>query len=242
MQILIEIDKLQRQILEMRPLSEAQLKELNRYFKIGLTYSSNALEGNTLTESETRIVIEEGLTIGGKPLQHHLEATGHAEAYNYLLDLAKNKEIEEADILKLHHLFYHAINNSYAGIYRDIRVFISGSEHSFPKPENIAVLMKKFIATYKSCPNGMHPVVYAAKAHKEFVMIHPFVDGNGRIARLLMNFILINSGYPVTIISPLLRVDYIQHLEGAYTNENPFIEFIAGCVKQAQLEYIRLLK
>lgn len=242
MNILTEIDKLQKQITAIRPLSEEQIKELNRYYRIGLTYSSNAMEGNTLTETETRIVIENGLTIGGKPLHHHLEATGHAQAYNMVLEMVKNEKLTEDNILNLHSLFYNAIDQKNAGQYRKVRVFISGSKHTFPKPEEVPGLMQQFVSQYKVCPESMHPVVCAAKIHKDFVMIHPFIDGNGRIARLLMNLVLLKNDFPVTIIPPILRLDYIRHLETAHTNDKPFIEFIAGCVKQSQLEYLRLMK
>ncbi len=242
MNIISEIDNLQLQINLLRPLAEEQLAELNRYYRIGLTYSSNAMEGNTLTETETRIVIEDGLTIGGKPLKHHLEATGHAQAYNKVLELVKNEELTEYDILMLHSLFYNAIDATNAGKYRKVRVFISGSKYTFPKPEKVPELMQKFVEQYQICPSNMHPVVYAAKIHKEFVLIHPFIDGNGRIARLLMNLILLKTGFPVTIIPTILRLDYIMHLETAHTNDEPFTAFIAQCVKQSQLEFLRLMK
>ena len=241
MNIFNEIDKLQEKINYIRPVSKAQLKELRNYYKIGLTYTSNALEGNSLNESETRLIIEDGITIGGKPLKDHYEAEGHANAYDFLYKLAKKTELTENNIKELHKLFYHHINQKEAGKYRKIRVFISGSEYKLPAPEKIPGLMKSFIDKYKADNQKLHTVEFAAKLHKDFVFIHPFVDGNGRISRLLMNLVLIRNHFPVTVIPPVLRMDYINLLEKAHKNDIDFIRFIAEKVKHAQLEYIRLL-
>ncbi len=240
MNIYTEIDKLQEQINSLRPLSEFQLKELRQYYKIGLTYSSNALEGNSLTESETKIIIEEGITVGGKPLKHHLEAYGHSKAYNYMYELIKKDALNEEDIKEIHQLFYEFIDPRKAGIYRNEQVFISGSKYKVPKPEKINDLMNNFVQKYKK-QTSEHPVKTAAKMHKDFVFIHPFIDGNGRVARLLMNIMLMKNKFPVTIIPPLLRTEYITLLEKAHTNDTDFLNFIAENVKQAQLEYIRLV-
>ena len=240
MDIYTEIDKLQEQINSLRPLSNFQMKELRQYYKIGLTYSSNALEGNSLTESETKIIIEEGITVGGKPLKHHLEAYGHSKAYNYMYELIKKETLNEEDVKKLHRLFYEFIEPEKAGIYRKEQVFISGSKYKVSKPEEIAQLMTDFVHKYKTRTTE-HPVKTAAKMLKDFVFIHPFVDGNGRVARLLMNTVLIKNKFPVSIIPPLLRAEYIAFLEKAHTNDKDFVNFIAENVKQAQLEYIRLV-
>ena len=241
MKIYSEIDQLQKTIESIRPLSKDQLKELRRYFNIGLAYASNALEGNTLTESETKAVIEDGITIGGKPLKFHLEATGHAQAYYFLHELAKENELNEKDIKNLHKLFYQQIEPDKAGKYRKIRIFISGSEYKFPNPDKVPDLMKSFVEKYKIQDPNKHTVEIAALIHKDFVFIHTFIDGNGRIARLLMNLILIKNGLPITIIPPILRMEYINLLEKAHKSDNEFILFIAERVRQAQLEYIRLL-
>jgi Fic family protein len=240
MKILNEIDKLQTQIKEIRPLSEKQLADLRQYYRIGLTYSSNALEGNSLTETETKVVLEDGITIGGKPLKHHLEAAGHSKAYGFLYELLKNDFLTENDIKKLHKLFYELIEPEKAGIYRTEQVFISGSRYKPPKPQEVSGLMKKLEEKYMKIQEK-HPVEIAALLHKDFVFIHPFVDGNGRVARLIMNFVLMKNQFPVTIIPPVLRAEYIAALEKAHTNDNDFIEFIANCIKQSQLEYLRLV-
>ena len=236
-----EIDKLQAEIKALRPLGKQELKELREYYKIGLTYTSNALEGNSLTETETKVVLEDGITIGGKPLKDHYEAAGHADAFDYLYKLQKASDFSEADIKKLHALFYKRLNAKLAGKYRKVQVFISGSRYPLPKPTEIKSEMENFIKNFGENP-GLHTVEWAAKVHKEFVFIHPFIDGNGRVARLLMNLILFKSGYSVTIIPPVLRVEYIASLEKAHTHEEVFIKFIAGCVKQSLTEYLRLVK
>ncbi len=223
-----------------RPLPPETAKSLRAYYKIGLTYSSNALEGNSLTESETKVVIEDGITIGGKPLKDVYEAIGHAKAYDYICDLAKSKALTEADLLRLHELFYTKIDKTHAGVYRAVRVFISGSKHPLPAPEKIPSLMKAFISWFNQQENKIHPVEFAALVHQRFVFIHPFVDGNGRVSRLLMNLALLRAGYTITVIPPVLRNDYIQTLEKAHADTTPFIQFILGRVLETQKELLRL--
>ncbi|MBI3535430.1 MAG: Fic family protein, partial [Deltaproteobacteria bacterium] len=110
-----EIDKLNKQIDEFRPINKALLKQIKEYFRIGLTYSSNAIEGNTLTETETKIVLEDGLTIAGKPLKDHYEVSGHSEAYDMIYDFSKKRTISEKEILEIHRLFYYRIDKENAG-------------------------------------------------------------------------------------------------------------------------------
>ena len=207
-----QIDALQKEINAFRPLNPDLLKQIKEYYKIGLTYSSNALEGNTLTESETKIVLEKGITIGGKPLRDHFEAVGHAEAYDFLYTLVSEKNLSEKEILQLHHLFYFRLDEKNAGSYRQSQVIITGSKYPLPKPIKVASLMKELIPRIAGYRKKYHPVHVAALVHKEFVFIHPFIDGNGRTARLLMNLILLQEGYDIAIIPPILRRDYIDAL------------------------------
>lgn len=223
-----------------RPLPKETVKSLRAYYKIGLTYSSNALEGNSLTESETKVVIEDGLTIGGKPMKDVYEAVGHAKAYDYMYDLDKTKPLTQADILKLHELFYTKIDKEHAGVYRAVRVFISGSKHPTPGPEKVAPLMKAFVTWFNAYEHKLHPVEFAALAHQKFVFIHPFVDGNGRVSRLLMNLALLRAGYNISVIPPVLRNEYIWTLEKAHTDTTPFIQFILARVVETQKELLRL--
>ncbi len=167
---------------------------------------------------------------------------GHSEAYDYIYKLAKAKGIAEDDIKKLHRLFYRRIDETKAGKYRKEKVFISGSKYTLPGPGQIPGLMGEFISKGKDLENKNHPVDYSALVHKEISFIHPFIDGNGRVARLSMNLILLQKGYCIAIIPPILRRDYIQALEKARTDDKDFREFIAGAVREAQKDYLRLLR
>jgi Fic family protein len=238
--ILQEIDSLQEEINSFRPLDQNLLKLIREYYKIGLTYTSNALEGNSLTESETKIVLEDGITIGGKTLKDHLEVIGHSDAYNYMLTLISNKSISEDEIKHLHKLIYFRINNENSGSYRLNKAIITGSKYSLPKPEEIVTLMQKFVSNIDKIKQEKHPVEAAAIIHKEFVFIHPFIDGNGRTARLLMNLNLLQKGYNIAIIPLITRREYIEYLENAHTNDEDFIYFIARMVRETQKDYLRL--
>ncbi|MDO9230380.1 MAG: Fic family protein [Syntrophales bacterium] len=241
--VLKQIDALKARIDAHRPLDAHTLKQVREYFRIGTTYSSNALEGNSLTETETKIVIEDGITIGGKPVRDHLEALGHSEAYDLLFRLAKNKEITEANVKELHRLFYYRIDAKQAGKYRKSRVIITGTDFIPPAPERIPDLMESFIAGLSEARAKHHPVEFCAIIHKELVTIHPFIDGNGRAARLLMNLALLQAGYPLAIIPPILRRDYLDTLNKTHKgNDGPFITFIAGVCYESTKEYLRLLE
>jgi len=241
-ELLNEIDKLQAEINKYRPLDSKLIEQQKEYFRIGLTYTSNALEGNSLTETETKVVIEEGITIGGKPLKDHFEAIGHSEAFDFIYTLAKGTAIAEQDIKELHRLFYFRIDKENAGKYRKVKAYITGSKFPLPPPAEIPGLMKKFIAQLKRQRGKKHPVELAALAHKELVFIHPFADGNGRVGRLLMNLILLQDGFTITIIPPVVRPDYLRALEKAHTSDNDFIELIARMVRETQKDFLRLFK
>jgi len=198
-----------------RPLPPELVKNLKDWFRVELTYTSNAIEGNTLTRQETALVIEKGLTVEGKPLKDHLEATNHAEALDYLKNLVNKKhtEISENDILDIHKLVLQKIDQDNAGRYRTVPVRIAGSEVIMPNPLKVPDLMHELISWLKSTAG--HPATLAADAHYKLVSIHPFVDGNGRTARLLMNLILMQFGYPPAIINNQIRRSYIDAVEQA---------------------------
>lgn len=236
-----KLDLYQNAINELRPFEGEMLKQVRDFYRVGLTWTSNALEGNSLTESETKILIEDGLTVGGKLLRDIFEAIGHAKAYDYMFKLVGHREINEENILHLHKLFYKNIDEGIAGKYRDIPVFISGSEHPVAKEENIQNEMHVLCEWAETERRKYHPVEFAAILHKKFVFIHPFRDGNGRVARLLMNTALIQDGYLPVLIPPILRNDYILFLERAHTNDKPFINFIVERELESQKEFLRLL-
>ena len=236
-------DKYKKLIDEHRPLSQEALSDIKEYYKIGLTYSSNALEGNTLDLAETKVVIEDGITIGGKPIKDHLEALGHSIAYNEVLNLAQNDTITLDDIKKLHYLFFNKIDENQAGKYRDRQVVISGSDVEFPKPQELDKKMSEFISKLPQMKKDLHPVEYAAMVHVLFVNIHPFIDGNGRVARLLMNLALLQSEYNIVIIPPVVRGDYIAALtESNVGQHKSFINLISEMTLEAQKEYLRIIE
>ncbi|MGD9580862.1 MAG: Fic family protein [Vampirovibrionia bacterium] len=240
-----QIDQLKKEIDNYRPMDEAIITQLKQYYRIGLTYSSNALEGNTLTESETKVVLEDGITIGGKPLKDHLEAIGHSDAYSLIFYLIDKQTILEQDILEIHRLLYSHINTDNAGKYRTKNVIITGTEFIPPKPDNIPALMKELIDKLPALKEKHHPVEFSALLHKELVTIHPFIDGNGRTARLLMNLALLQAGYVVTIIPPILRNDYICALKLAQVepkDDKPFINFISEVVYESMKDYMRIIE
>jgi Fic family protein len=225
----------------MRPLPEETLKSLRDYYRIGLTYTSNAIEGNSLTESETKVVIEDGLTIEGKPLRDVYEAVGHAHAYDYIHTLAATKPLEETDILELHRLFYEKIDNEKAGHYRTVPVFISGSQYAVSPPARIESDMKKFVKWFNDNEHRLPTPEFAALAHQKFVFIHPFIDGNGRVARLILNLALTRGEYTIALIPALLRHEYVMALEASHKTPNVFVDFIAERIIATQMDLLRLL-
>lgn len=244
--LLRKADSYKQKISSARPLAEEELKSLENYFRIGFTYSSNALEGNTLTLSETKILLEDGITVGGRPLKDCYEAAGHGLAFDFMMELAKQQDmnITEQIIEKLHWLFYQKVDASQAGRYRSIQVYISGTDYVPPAPEDIAHLMKHLADQIYSSKSTLHPIELAAMAHKRLVDIHPFIDGNGRTARLLMNLILVNAGYGVVSIPPVWRNDYINALSASRRKKDmePFSKLIAECVIETERDYCRLLR
>lgn len=234
-------DELKEKLDAFRPFSPETLRSLREYYRVGSTYASNAPEGNSLTESETKIVIEEGLTVQGKPLRDIYEAIGHAEAYDYLETMTVDKTIEIADILKLHALFYRRINSDRAGKFRQQKVFISGSHYPLPLPETLSAWMENLVQWLAGNEAKRHPVELAAEVHRKFVFIHPFADGNRRGARLLMNLLLMRHGYFITVIPPVLRTEYILLLEKARRVAKGFINFIIDREIENERELLRLI-
>ncbi len=195
----------------MRPVAGRSLAELDKWYDVELTYTSNALEGNTLTRNETAIVLEKGITVSGKPLKDHLEATGHKVALVYVRDLAKEPEpIRDLDIRNIHRLVLQKIEPEEAGRYSNHQRVIAGSLLVLPSPAEIPSRMGDFARWLEKAPPTAET---AFDAHEGLVTIHPFSDGNGRTARLLMNLILLKGGYPPVVIRPEDRTAYHDSLE-----------------------------
>lgn len=239
-------DEYKNLIDKNRPFASEQLKEVEQNFKVALIYSSNSMEGNTLTLSETEAFLRDGTLTSDKPIKDYHEAAGHAEAYDYMLSVAKNEQLEitEEMIKKLHYLIYIKLNQKEAGQYRDID--ITGAEYRVPKAEELAHFMGHFMNQMQSSKGLMHPIEYAAICHKRLMDIRPFKDGNGQIARLIMNLILLHAGYGLAIIPPELGDQYSNALSLAQNTGNPkiddLIEFIAERVIETERNCCRLLK
>lgn len=212
--LLKKITAKQKKVQTYRPFPVELVKSLNEWFKIELTYTSNAIEGNTLTRQETALVVEKGLTVAGKSLTEHLEAVNHAQALEYIKKSVskKRKDITEKEILNIHHIILSKMNDLNAGRYRNVPVRIAGSTVVMPNPLKVPGLMSQFIAWLRG-NNSEHPATIAADAHFKFVSIHPFTDGNGRTARLLMNLLLMQAGYPPALIRKEDRLQYINAIE-----------------------------
>lgn len=212
-----EIDKKKLVLDKKRPFPQYTLKSIREKLLLEWTYNSNAIEGNTLTLMETKVVLE-GITVGGKTLKEHLETLNHREAIFYVEDIVKNEEeLTEWQIKNIHSLILKGIDDKYAGIYRDQKVLISGAEHIPPNPFLIKDEMESFIHWYNKVGQKLHPIERASMVHIIFVGIHPFIDGNGRTSRLLLNLELMKSGYPPIIIKKENRLKYYNALDKAHT-------------------------
>jgi Fic family protein len=235
-----EINSRMKIINEIRPFEGAYLQQINQFFKIETTYSSNAIEGNTHTLAETKVILEDGITIGGHPLREFYEVEGHGQAYDYMFSLIKRRDISEKDILYCHKLFSRNIPDFISsGEYRKIEVIISGSNKVLSKAEDVPLEMKRYIEWINKERDKHHPVMFAAEAHRKLVNIHPFTDGNGRISRLVMNtFLYQDKLFPISI--PLLRrVDYYNDLEK--NEREDFGNFIAELELQTIKDLMRHL-
>jgi len=237
------VDHLKEVLDAERPFSEGALKELQDYYKIGLTWSSNALEGNTLTMSETKVVLEDGLTVGGRPLRDFYETVGHGEAFDHMLTLAGERQIRVEDIKALHRLFYRKVDEPWAGVWRDRPVFVTGSSYVFPAPAEIESEMQLLEDWAFHERERLHPVEYAALLHLKLVSVHPFLDGNGRVSRLVMNLSLLQDGYQMAIIPPICRAEYLDAVRRYQLQQDSgkFVSFITQRVVETEKEILRLL-
>jgi len=244
--LLKQIDELKKSLDSFRPLEGEHINKLNDYFEEVYTYDSTTIEGNTLTLQETALVLNKGITIGGKTLREHFEIINHKEAIDYIKEIIKNSEsFNKKILLDIHYLILKNIDADNAGKYRNIDVYISGSTHKPPIFLQVQELMDEYFEFYEKNKDVVHPVILATEMHERLVTIHPFVDGNGRTSRLIMNLILLQNGYPITNISSKneLREDYYNCLMTAQTkNEKElFYKFIAKNVKEALIKYLEVI-
>lgn len=224
-----ELDVLKGRLNEYR---KNEHQKVTRALEIEYTYESNKIEGNTLTLQETALVVEKGFTVGGKTLNEHLEVINHIQAIDFIKELAQSKNaISERDILQIHSIILQGIDKANAGVYRKVPVTISGAKHKPPQPFLVPKQMEGLMLWYNENKETLHPVELSAEMHERLVTIHPFIDGNGRTSRLLMNLILLQNGYPIAILKgdDKSRLEYYNALEIAQTENNKkvFIDLIA---------------
>jgi len=238
-----EIDNKLAKLNSKRPLPEATLKSLKESNILDWTYNSNAIEGNTLTLRETKVVLE-GITIGGKSVNEHLEVINHKEAILFLEDLVnKDEDITEWNIKNIHALILKEIDSANAGIYRKQNVQISGATKKPCDYTKVPEEMEKLVLKYNDWKE-YHPIIRSALLHGEFVFIHPFIDGNGRTARLLMNFEAMKSGYLPIIIRKEIRIKYYDALDKAMTTHD-YTDFIKILVEEENKildQYLEIIK
>ena len=248
MPLLAEIDTLKALLDARRPLSSEALRGLSTVFEAEETdyiHETNAIEGNTLTLAETEVVIRKGLTVHGKPLKDHLEAKNQLEAFQLLQKfVSEKKQLTESTLLQFHSIILRGIEDEWAGRYRNVGVRISGARHIPPNPLKVPSMMEELFAWYAGTKES-HDVDVAADLHLRLSQIHPFIDGNGRICRLVMNLHLMQSGYPLTIIraANVQRAEYYHALATADESGDPasFRSFIASRVLESLQRYNDIL-
>ncbi len=234
------LDRKQQKIDDARPLPPATLRSLEDDFTIRYAHATTAIEGNTLTLSETQVVLEKGITIGGKTVREHLEVLNMRDALGWLRDVVKSREpVTDRTILEMHGIIMAGILKEEAGFFRRQPVYIRGSDHVPPNWVKVPDLMKDLSERIDLGRGGEHPVVFAAQAHLELVRIHPFVDGNGRTARLLTNLLLMRSGYPPAMYSATERREYLDAIREADSGSpDRFIVATADAVEFMQDRYL----
>ncbi|OHT43558.1 Fic family protein [Flavobacterium tructae] len=241
--ILSEIDVLKENLDTYRQFDSYKISQA---LELEYTFESNRIEGNTMTLRETDMVINEGLTISGKSMREHLEIINHQEAIGFIKDLIqKSNGLNERDLLAIHNLILRGIIPEDAGRYRKVQVMIQGSSHMPPQPFLIAKEMEEYFIWYEINKNKLHPVILAAEMHERLVTIHPFIDGNGRTSRLVMNLILMQKGYLIANIKGDYenRMQYYQSLETAQIKKDKedFLFFIAKIEKESLERYISII-
>ena len=245
--LLQQTDILRAELLQIRPLNAEALAKIQQSLEIEYTFESNSIEGNTLTLQETALIINEGVTIGGKSMREHLEVINHAQAIEFIKEIATNDiEISERIIREIHAIVLHGINKEQAGKYRDVPVMIVGSRHIPPQPYLILPQMEEFIRQYKQMEqDNVHPVLIAAFLHDELVKTHPFIDGNGRTSRLLMNLYFLSKGYTLVSLKSdnEAKIAYYTALEQSHTENkrDAFNLFVVQSVIRSLENYLKII-
>ena len=238
-----QVDDLKQCLDSFRPLSPHQAQNLEAVFETEFTFDSNRIEGNTLTLQETALVLEKGITVTGKSMREHLEVVNHHEALAFVKELiAGNIDFDQSALLEIHKLVLSGIDRHNAGHYRRERVFITGSRYVPPNPLKVPDLMQAYFDYYQVHQDQMHPALLAADMSEKLVTIHPFIDGNGRTCRLVMNFLLMRAGFPITNISGERqnRTAYYDALQAVQLEQDvdAFKRFALQQIKHAFFRYL----
>lgn len=238
--LLARIENKKARLDSLRPLTPALVSRLKEQFTVEWIYNSNAIEGNTLTLRETQLILESGMTIGGKSLREHFEVINHRQAIEYVESLADKKEpITAFHVRQIHKLVLSQIDDENAGQYRKTEVRIAGANHVPPEAWDIPQRMSDWEKWLRELERTTHPVEAAALAHHQLAAIHPFVDGNGRAARLVMNLILFRAGYPPAVILRVNRQQYYRVLSQADAgNPVPLVNFVGRAVDHSLTFYL----
>ena len=241
--LLARLEAKKAQLDALRPLQQAALRRLNEQLSVEWIYNSNAIEGNKLTLYETRLILETGLTIGGKSLREHFEVLNHREAIEYVESLvAEEQPITPYEVRQIHGLVLAHIDDQAAGQYRRLPVRITGADHHPPESWQVQQLMSEWGDWLASSALDLHPVLRGALAHHRLVAIHPFVDGNGRTARLVMNLLMMRDGYPPAIIENASRRQYYRVLARADVGEEgPLVNYVGRAVERSLTLYLEAL-
>jgi Fic family protein len=238
--LLARLEQKKAQLDGLRPLPETALRRLNEQLTVEWIYNSNAIEGSTLTLKETQLILETGLTIGGRSLREHFEVINHKEAIEYVEALSTGADpITPFHVRQIHRLVLTKIDDDNAGQYRNLPVHITGSAHQPPESWDVPPLMSDWGDWLDGPALSLHPIERAALAHHRLVTIHPFIDGNGRTARLVMNLLLLREVYPPTIIMRVNRRQYYRVLAQADGgNETPLVNFVGRAVERSLTLYL----
>ena len=238
-----KIDALRKEIDSYRPLTPGELRRLTEEFIVSYTYNSNAIEGNTLTLQETALVLE-GITIDKKPLKDHLEAVGHRDAFLYVLELVQKKETVSERIIKEIHSLILMNQPQDKGVYRRVPVIIMGTGYEPVQPYLVQVQMEQLLAKYHEDEKTRHLVERVAWFHLEFEAIHPFIDGNGRTGRMMVNLELMKAGNPPIDIKFTDRRRYYDCFNDYDQTGNPkaMIELFESYLEQELERYLSIIK
>ncbi len=241
-QLLEKIDNNLSKIKNLRPLSKTELNELKKSLWVMFTYSSNAIEWNTLTLWETKLILEDGITIWGKTLREINEASNHKWILEFLYEYLNWKISFDTELIKkIHYLVLRNIDDENAWKYRKIQCYISWDEKLPPDANKLDSLMNELVVWYSYNEDNLHPSILASEFHYKFVKIHPFIDWNGRTIRVLLNMILMKKWYPMIVIPPIRRQEYISTLNSANSIEN-FEIFMLDVINVNLEDYLRMVE